>query len=199
MPCLVAWYSGQADEATQRGTVHDRAAALLLHLKKLMLHAGPHATQIDGIDLVEACGRLFRHWTHWPENACVVIGHVEPAEGRDRAFHHSGGLRLIGDIAGDCDRLVTRLFERFDRRGQGLLIAIGEHNGCAGMSERLSGSKADAGARTCDKSNLAFEFICGIHDLSWVQFGKAVICTVAARARAPIIAARYELRPYLDR
>ena len=34
----------------------DRAAALGTHVSQLVLHAGPHATQVDGIDAVEPLG-----------------------------------------------------------------------------------------------------------------------------------------------
>jgi len=60
-----------------------------MHLAELMLHASPDATKIYRIHAIEAFGRLIRRIARLDLNAGIVEGHVEPAEGGDRALDTS--------------------------------------------------------------------------------------------------------------
>jgi DNA-binding transcriptional LysR family regulator len=64
-----------------------------------VLHAGPHAAQIHGIHLVESCKCFIGHITNRPEDAGIVIRHVQPAEFINRSGDHPGGLGFIPHIA----------------------------------------------------------------------------------------------------
>ena len=79
--------AGQPEKAAQRGAVDDSAAARRMHLTEL--HASPDATKIYRIHAIEVFGRLIRRIARWDLNAGIVEGHVEPAEGGDRALDTS--------------------------------------------------------------------------------------------------------------
>ena len=103
---VVGGPAGKADEPAERRAVHDRAAALVAHLAELVLHAGPDAAEVDGVDPVEQVGGFVGGVGGWGLDAGVVECHVEPAERGDGAVDHRGDLGLVGDVAGDAEHLM---------------------------------------------------------------------------------------------
>jgi hypothetical protein len=151
-----AW---QADEAAERRAVHDHAAALGAHVAQFVFHAGPNAAQVDGVDPIEALGRLVRCIARRRLDAGIVVGHVEPAEGGDRPLDHRGDLVLVRHVASHGQELATGVFKASGGCIQSRTGNIGQHDGSTGIEKRLRGREADAGAGAGDERNLAFEVI----------------------------------------
>jgi hypothetical protein len=53
---VVGGSAGSSDQTVEGGAVDDRAAALAAHVAQFVLHAGPHAAEVDRVDTVEAVG-----------------------------------------------------------------------------------------------------------------------------------------------
>ena len=92
---------GEPDQAGDRRAVDDRAAALLLHLCDLVLHAQPHAFEVDRDDAVPVvlraiCGRRLLAF-----DACVVERAIDAAEGFDRAADRRTHVALLRHVAVD--------------------------------------------------------------------------------------------------
>ena len=87
-----------------------------------MLHAGPDAAQVDGVDPVEQFGGFVGGVGGWGLDAGVVERHVEPAERGDGAVDHRRDLVLVGDVAGDAEHLMP-----------GSLQIVRSRAGCAGV------------------------------------------------------------------
>ena len=71
-------------EAVHRGHIDDRAAALLLHLLDLVLHAVPHTDQIDRDTGVYRLDRNVGQFHQWKFGGCIVDREVDAAK---RAAH----------------------------------------------------------------------------------------------------------------
>jgi hypothetical protein len=128
---VVGGAARQSDEATEGGAVDDGAAALRAHLVQLVLHARPDTAQVDRGDPVEVLGRLVGRVAGRDLDAGVVEGHVEPAEGVDRALDEGGNLGLVGHVAGDGERLMTGGGELVGGGAEGVFVDVGEHDGGA--------------------------------------------------------------------
>ena len=85
-------------------------------------------------DAVEALGRLVGGVGEREHDAGVVERHVEPAERVDGALDQGGDLVLVGDVAGDAERLVAGGGQLVGRGAQRLLVDVGEHDGGAGAA-----------------------------------------------------------------
>src|SRR3954447_2572802 len=174
---MVGGAAGVADEAAERRTVDDRAAALLAHLAQLVLHARPHAAQVDRGDAVEAAGRLVGGVAEREHDARVVVGHVEPAELSDGPVHQRGDLRLVGDVAGDAERAVAGGGQLVGRGAQCVLVDVGEHDGRAGRGERAGGVESHAGCGAGDERDLAGEVVGRVHADSPPAYCSSLTCS----------------------
>ena len=135
---VVGGSAGEADETAERRAVDDGAAALGAHLAELVLHAGPHAAEVDGVDPVEQVGGFVGGVGGWGLDAGVVERHVEPAERGDGAVDHRGDLVLVGDVAGDAEHLVS---------GGLQVVGGGAASGVVVVAARTTAAPASAKAR----------------------------------------------------
>ena len=136
---------------------------MVAHLAQFVLHAGPDAAQVDGVDAVEVLGRLVGGVARGDLDAGVVERHVEPAERVDRALDEGGDLVLVGDVAGDGERPMTGGGQLVGGGAKRLLVGVGEDDGGAGAGEGLGGGKAHAGAGAGDDGDLAVEVVGRVH------------------------------------
>jgi hypothetical protein len=90
---------------------------------------------------VETLGRLLREIAGKTDDASIVERHVQPTIGSDRALDHGSGLRLLGHIARDADRLAAGGGQRSGRGVEGIGVDVSEHdsgarlaNACAAAS-----------------------------------------------------------------
>ncbi|HEV2785705.1 MAG TPA: hypothetical protein VGV67_04900 [Solirubrobacteraceae bacterium] len=95
----------------------------------------------------------------WGLDAGVVEREVDPAEGVHRAVHEGGDLGLVGDVAGDAERLITGGGQLVGGGAQRLLVDVGEHDGRPRGSEGAGGLEAHAGARAGDERDAAVEVV----------------------------------------
>jgi hypothetical protein len=82
-------------------------ASLLAHLAQLVLHAVPHATEIDRSYAIEFFATGIRGFDGRTLNAGIVERRVQPPEGGDGPLHHCRHLCFFGDIASDADRVAA--------------------------------------------------------------------------------------------
>ena len=139
---MVSGPARQPNQAAERGAVDDGAASLLAHRSELVLHAGPDAAQVDRVHAVEGFGRFVGRIGRRSLDAGVVEREVEPAESVDRALDQGGDLLLVGHVADDVQRLVTRSGQLLGRGPDRLFVAIGEPDGSPRLGERLRGGEA---------------------------------------------------------
>ena len=99
--------AGVAGQRADRGVVDDRAAALAFHLPQFVLHAAPHAAQVDPDHAVPVFAGAVGGRGDAGHDARVVERGVEPAELGNGAVHHRRHLGVVTHIAADGDCLVT--------------------------------------------------------------------------------------------
>jgi len=155
--------AGTADQPGERRAVDDRAAALRAHVTRLVLHAGPHAAQVDRGDAVEVLGRLVRRVARRDHDPRVIERHVEAAELPDGALDEGGDLLLVRDLAGDAERLPAADSQLVGGGTQRLLVGVGEDDGGAGLGEGPSGGETHSGAGAGDDGDLAVEVVGRVH------------------------------------
>lgn len=163
---VVGGAAGQADEPAEGGTVDDRAAALGAHVAQFVLQAGPHATEVDGVDAVEHLGVFVGGVGGRHLDAGVVVGHVEAAEGLHRAVDGGGDLVLVGDVADDGDDAVALVAELLGGGHQGGFVDVGESDGGTGFGEGARGGESHAGGGAGDEGDLTVEVVGGVHGVS---------------------------------
>ena len=73
----------------------------------------------------------------------------------DGAVDERGDLVLVGDVAGDAERLVAGGGQLVGGGAERVLVDVGEHDGGAGRGERASGVEPHAGAGAGDQRDLA--------------------------------------------
>ena len=117
-----AW---EPDQPAERGAVDDRSGALGAHLGELVLHAGPDAAQIDGVDPVEHLGGLVGGVDGGGLDAGVVVGHVQAAERLDGPGDGGGDLVLVGDVAAHGKYVVPGVAQLGLGRVEGVGVDIG--------------------------------------------------------------------------
>jgi hypothetical protein len=139
---------------------------LLAHLAQLVLHAGPDAAQVDRVYAVEGLGRFVGGVGRRGLDAGVVERVVESAEGRHCAFDKRGHLLLVGHVADDAERLLARRGQLRRRAPEGLLVAVGEHDGGPGLGERLRSGEPHAGAGPGDHGNAAVKVVGRVHAIA---------------------------------
>jgi hypothetical protein len=121
------------------------------HLAKLVLHAGPYAAEVDPIHAVEGFGGLVSEVGGWGlDDAGVVEGHVESAEGSDGGVDHGGDIFFGGDVTGDGRSLVAGRSELVGGYPERVLIDVAEDHGGPGLGEGLRSGQSHAGAGAGD-------------------------------------------------
>ncbi len=141
-------------------------AALRAHRPQLVFHAGPDAAQVDRVHAVEDLGRFVGGVGRRSLDAGVVEREVEPAEARHGAFYKCGDLLLVGHVAYDAERLTARGGQLGRRGPEGLLVAVGKHDGGPGLGERLRCGEPHAGAGAGDDGNAVVEVVGRVHAVS---------------------------------
>ena len=68
-------------------------------------------------------------------DAGVVERHVEPPEGVDGRVHHGGHAVLVGDVAGDAERLVAGGGQLVGGGLEGGLVDVGQDDRGSGFGE----------------------------------------------------------------
>jgi hypothetical protein len=160
---VVGGASRVADEAAEGRAVDDRAAALRAHLAQLVLHARPHAAQVDRSDAIELLGRFVSRVGLRRHYAGVVEGHVEPTELGDGAIDEGGDLVLVGDVAGRAERLVARGGQFVGGRTHRVGVDVGEHDGGTGGGEGAGRVESHAGAGAGDERDPVAEVVGRVH------------------------------------
>src|SRR5438094_2881791 len=80
--------TGIAGQGADRRVVDDRAAALAFHLPQFVLHAAPHAAQVDPDHAVPVVTGAVGGRGDTGHDACIVERRVESAELGDSAVYH---------------------------------------------------------------------------------------------------------------
>ena len=132
-----------------------------------MLHARPDAAQVDRVHAVEGLGRFVGGVGRRGLDAGVVEREVEPAEARHGSVYERGDLPLVGHVADDAERLTARGGQLGRRGPEGLLVAVGKHDGGPGLGERPRRGEPHARAGTGDDGNAVVEVVGRVHVLSW--------------------------------
>ena len=161
---MVGGDPGPAHKAPDRGTVDDRAAALLAHLPKFVLQARPDAALVDGVDPVIILGRLIRHLRRRNLNAGIVVGSVEASEFGDRPLHHRCDLSLVRDVTDHADRFPAGRLYLVDGLPQRMLADVRQGDGRTGASERPCRGQAHARGGSGDQGHLSFEVVSDAHE-----------------------------------
>src|SRR5439155_23106135 len=105
--CMVRCSAWDADQAANRGAVDDSSASLLAHLAQLILHAIPHAAEIDGVYAIEFCAAGISGLHSRGLHAGIVVRRIQATEGGHGLFNHFFDFCLVCDVAADGNRLVT--------------------------------------------------------------------------------------------
>ncbi len=148
-----------AHQARDRRHVHDRAAALLLHLLQLVLHAQPNASQVDGDHLVEIRLRHLRDRLPVALDAGVVECSIDAAVLRDRPLYQCldiGGLR---DVCLDEHSLAARLADELYRLVPFLLAPPRDDDLRAVLREQHRRIAPDARRPPCYDRHLALQVL----------------------------------------
>ena len=148
---VVGGAAGQADQPAEGGAVDDRAAALFAHLGQLVLHAGPHPAEVDGVDPVEDLGGLVGGVAGRDLDAGVVERHVEPAEGVDGRVTMAATLSSSATSHGTPEHAWPAAVSSSVGGVERGLVDVGEDDRGAGFGERAGGGQAHPGAGAGDE------------------------------------------------
>src|SRR5262249_15187344 len=96
-----------AGQCADRRIIDDGAAALTFHVPEFVLHATPHAAQIDSDYTVPVFTRAVCGRGDVGHDARIVKRCVYSAELGNGAVHHRRDLRVVTDVTANGDRLVT--------------------------------------------------------------------------------------------
>jgi hypothetical protein len=132
---MVGCSAGDADQTANRRVVDDGAASLLAHLAQLILHAVPHAAQIDPVYAVEFLAGHISQFHSSRLYAGVVEGRIEATEGGYSLRNHRCYLSFVRDIATDANRLVTAGNEFFCCGANRILVNVGKSHRSSGFRE----------------------------------------------------------------
>src|SRR5215216_2837255 len=91
----------ETDQAANGRAVHDGSAALLAHLAQLVLHAVPHAAEIDRDHAIEFFAAGVSSFNGWRLHASVVERRIQATEGGYGLRDYGCYLRLDSDITAD--------------------------------------------------------------------------------------------------
>jgi hypothetical protein len=92
----------------------------------------------------------------------VVVDHVEPSEGFDRAVDGGGDLVLVRDVADQREAPVAVVGELLCCGVDGVLVDVGEGDGGARGGGGAGGGQAYAGGGVGDEGDLAGEVVGGV-------------------------------------
>ena len=139
----------RSTEAGHRGGVDDGAATLGHQQRQLVLHAQPHAFDVDAHDGVELGFAAFVEAPLLDFDARVVEGVIQAAVGLDYAGHQRLHLSVAADIAAHEQRFAAGLTDQFDRLLATRHIDVRHHHLEAFAGKCLGGGATDSvsGAR----------------------------------------------------
>src|SRR4051794_8827115 len=120
--------TGPTYKSSNRGAIYDCAALLFEHLAQLEFHAAPYATKIDRRDAIEVFTGRISGVGDDILDAGIVVGCIQPAEGRDRLLNHGFDLRVIGDIALNGEDSMTLGSQLISRGTHGVLVPVGQRD-----------------------------------------------------------------------
>ena len=143
----------KADQAGDRGGVDDRAPAVAEHVLDFVLHAQPHALQVDANDLRPALFRIVAGLGHAALDAGIVERAVETAVGLDGLPHQGLDLGRLGDIGFDEGGLTACGADEAGRLLAGLNQQVRHHDLRALTGKLQRGRPADSAAAARHQGN----------------------------------------------
>src|SRR5690606_6928110 len=106
---------GEAYQPEDGCGVDDGPAAALQHHGDLVLHAPPHAGQVDVDDPLPCVLRVLVGGGQRAFDTRVVEGHVQPTEAIDGQLHHGLDVLIFGDVGLDPCRFATGVVDHLGR------------------------------------------------------------------------------------
>jgi hypothetical protein len=128
-----------------------------------VLHAGPHAAQVYGVDPVENLGRLVGGVAGWNLDPGVVERHIEPVERVDGRLHHGRHAVLVGHVTTNREDPVASGCQLVCGRSKRGLIDVRNDDRGPRLGERACGGKTHAGAPARHECYLSSEVVGGVH------------------------------------
>ena len=110
---------GKTDQASQRGRVDDRAAALAQHHPRLVFQTQPDADHVDTQHALEVGQAGLVQGGRWRADPGIVVGEVEAAKNVHAGADQALDLRLVADVGADEASFAFSFFDHAD----GLLAA----------------------------------------------------------------------------
>ena len=148
---------GVAPQARHRGGVDDRAAAAVDHARHDVLHAQPHALEVDRDHAVEQLLRVLRERMHRALDARVVEEHVDAAEVLRRALDVALDLVGVPHVGLEGQYLGAGLAHRGRRHDESDRVEVDEHDARALAGESQRGRASDSTRAAGDQCRLALE------------------------------------------
>src|SRR5437870_9761779 len=102
--CMIGCSARDSDQTANRSVVDNGAASLLSHLAQFVLHAVPHAAQIDSVYAVEFLAGHISYFHGRRLYARVIERRIEATESGHSLRNHYCYFSLVGDIATDTNR-----------------------------------------------------------------------------------------------
>lgn len=146
-----------ANQPADRRAVDDGAASLLTHVLQLILHTGPHTTQVDRVHAVEVLGRGVGGLREDVLNAGIVECHIQAAECGDGLLDHRLNFAQIRHVAADTDGLVSGFDEFIGGGATAVAVHIRQRNSRARLRECLGGRQANARRGAGNQGDLVLE------------------------------------------
>ena len=137
---------GTAMDASARRHVDDRARALRLHGRKLVLHAQEDAAEVDGEGALPVLERDPLHGSRGAGDARIVDRAVDAAEGRDAVRDGGLDVGLARDVGLHAARDAALGLDLRDRLVGAALLAIA-HDDARALAREQPGRRAPDAAR----------------------------------------------------
>ncbi|MNO94566.1 hypothetical protein D3C76_861860 [compost metagenome] len=142
-------------ETGHRSRVDDCTAALGQQQRQLILHAQPHAFDVDAHDRVELVDRTLGQFALLDLDAGVVEGIVETAVGIDHFIHQIFYIAFQRNVATHERRFAACRTDQRYRAFAPRRVHVGNHHLQAFGGKCLGSGPADTGCRACHYCHLA--------------------------------------------
>ena len=141
---VVGGAARQPDQPAERRAVDDRAAALFAHLPQLVLHARPDAAQVDRVHAVEGLGRLVGGIGR--RSRMPALLNAKSSRPKASTVRSTSAATCSSSDTSQTTPSAWWPAEvsSVGRGPERLLVAVGEHDGGAGLGERLRGGEPHA-------------------------------------------------------
>src|SRR5262245_10393937 len=150
----------KANQSSHRRCVDNCSTSLFEHLLKFVLHAQPHAFEVDSEYPVPMSVSILDGWLDHSLNPSVIKGAVETSVGIDCFLDHGFNLDGFGDISLDKRCLAASSFDQPQR----LLATFGDdisyNNLGAFTGEDLRRGATNARASSCNQRDFAINSSC---------------------------------------